>query len=118
MSCVIRSLIPAPHKDPSCTAQANPTLLLCTQDDAWVQWQRQHACEAPPPPQASEAVMLGGVVVNGPGGPSPGGFGRSSYGGGGGSYRSPAAVAAGGYGGGGGARANDVCYRCRQPGHW
>ncbi|PRW56986.1 DNA helicase ATP-dependent [Chlorella sorokiniana] len=89
------------------------------QDDAWVQWQRQHACNPPPPTEASEAVMLGGVVIKGPGGPSPGGFGRSSYGGGG-SYRSPAAAAAaGGYGGGaGGARAGDVCYRCRQPGHW
>lgn len=88
----------------------------CPQDDAWVQWQRQHACEPPPPTEPSEAVMLGGVVIRGPGGPSPGSFGRSSFGGGG-SYRSPAA-GAGGYSGGGGARAGDVCYRCRQPGHW
>ena len=95
-------------------------------DDMWRLWQSMHACEPPPPQDMAEAVMVGGL--------------RTDYGGSG-SVDAAAAAAAGGpsgddrrlpsvltaagavpspsaFGGGGGRRATDICFRCKQPGHW
>ncbi|KAI3437869.1 hypothetical protein D9Q98_000315 [Chlorella vulgaris] len=79
-------------------------------DDAWQQWQRAHKCVAPPPRVMSDAVLIGGIRV-GTRIPGGGAYGRGSGAPGTQPY-------AGGGAGMGGAKATDICYRCKQPGHW
>jgi hypothetical protein len=95
-------------------------------DDMWRLWQSMHACE-PPPQDMAEAVMVGGLRADyGGSGSFDAAVAAAAAGGpSGGDWRLPSVLTAPGavaspsaFGGGGGRRATDICFRCKQPGHW